>query len=159
MATSTKLLPIFFFFASLQANATCVHGTSSNSVWTPVMITTGNDWTGNYSITNVSNVPVTVKLTLTDMNGNPYVPSVVTYLANFSATNTPIDTAGTVLQAGQLGVIVINDPATARINVGKISWSSDSCLDTALLASYQNQYLRPGVYGPVFTFLNDGKPF
>lgn len=99
-----------------------------------------------------------MKLFLTDVNGNSYLPNSATYDDNFSQTNTPIDTTvGATLTPGQLGEIIIDDPSTIQINVGKIYWYSDHCLENAILATQLNVFSSSGRYsGQRFEF-NQGR--
>lgn len=133
---------------------------ASNGLYIPTSVTSGSSWTMAYDITNVSDVPITVKLQFTNSNGQPYTPYSVSYWENFSGTNTPIDlSAGAVLQPGQLGIILIRDPAPERINVGKMTWFANTCIHEALMVTSWNQYSDSSRYSSGLFYFNGGKPF
>ena len=134
---------------------------SSNSIQTPIMFTQGIYWAGGIYVTNVSDVPIVVKYELTDMNGEPYTPYSVLNNYNFSSSNTPLNLIdGATLQPGEMGRVFIKDDNTEVINVGKITWSADACLDEALMVNFYNQYNIGGkAYDSGWMPLNGGKPF
>lgn len=132
----------------------------SNTIFTPAFYTHGTQWTGYFYVTNVSQEAVTVKLSFTDSIGQAYTPYSLTYNENFHASNTPIDLAnGAILAPGEAGYIAIHDNNTFAINVGKLSWSSDICLEHALMANYLNTYSPSKGIAAGMHPLNGGKPF
>lgn len=130
--------------------------TSSNEISTPAFLSVSS-WQGYFFITNVSDQPVTVKMSLTNVNGGSLTPSTIVYDGNFSGANTPLNANGAVLQPGQLGEVFVDNP-TRHINVGKVSWEADACLSEALMVSMQTNQSGGG-NGTTLTPLNDGKAF
>ena len=142
------------FSTSSFAESYC---SSSNSIMTPPFFTVSN-WFGYFHITNVSDQPITVKMEFTNTNGNAYSPTTIYYAENFSASNTPVNLqAGAVLQPGQMGEINIHDNGVRSINVGKLSWYADSCLDKAVYATLRSHNSSP--LSSNLILLNNGKPF
>lgn len=119
----------------------------------------GNGFTSGYSITNVSNEPVTVKLQLRDPNGIVSGVSADQYKFNFSSTNTPLDVNGATLQPGEQGDIYFLHPRD--LGVAKISWNANAagCINDALFASTISYYSVTGRYGYTVSAVNGGKPF
>lgn len=148
------IITLVVFSAQAQANNYC---SSSNSISTPPFFTVSN-WFGYFHIVNVSDQPVTVKMEFTDTNGNPYGPTTVYYAENFSASNSPINlTQGATLQPGELGEINIHDNGVRSVNVGKITWYAESCLDEALVATLRSHNSSP--LSSNLILLNGGKAF
>jgi hypothetical protein len=115
---------------------------------------------GWFEVTNVSDQPITVKMEFTDMDGVEYTPYSLTYQGHFNASNTPINLSyGATLQPGQLGLIGIKDDATPRVNVGKLSWTADTCISEAVMATMYNQYNHTSEYDSGWFPRHGGKAF
>ena len=133
---------------------------SSNSMRFAAAFTTGNNWYNDFMVTNISDAPVVVKITLTDDNGNAYFPTSMNYQSNFSNGNTPVDLEnGALLLPGELGRMTIRDPSTYYINVGTISWQSNECIYEAIMLRHRNTYSDSGRITVSELSLNDGQPF
>lgn len=135
---------------------------SSGERYTPSFVTNTSAWLGQYIITNVSNETVKVKLEFTDWQGAAYTPTSVTYgtPSNFTATNTPLNLInGGELLPGQLGIVTINDNNNSVVNVGKLSWTSEGCVDKALMVSFRNRFTKSGHQDNNWFYMNDGQPF
>lgn len=166
-----KLLPsllalssTFLFVFPALAETTCGlennEQFSSGGIKTPAFVTSGANWAGVFDITNTSEVPITVRMAFTDVNGLEYTPYSLVYYHNFDATNTPINPEyGATLQPGAMGTIVIKDDNTNRVNVGKLSWSANACINEAVMATMFNQYNHSNRYDSGWVPLNNGKPF
>ena len=77
----------------------------------------------------------------------------------FSENNSPLDGNSAVLLPGEMGRVNVLDPGTGHVNVGKISWHSDSCIYRGLMVRARNRYVDgAGRLGDVF-YLNGGMPF
>ena len=130
-----------------------------NSLIFPSTITSGSTWWGGLYVTNVSDVPVKVTINMTDVNGDGYVPTTVYYFHHFSPLNTPFNTVdGAILQPGQLGLFNIGD-TTDLINIGYVNWSSDSCIENALMVTHYNYNSETYRYDNSKFHLNNGLPF
>ncbi|XOV81302.1 MAG: hypothetical protein ACFHVJ_10210 [Aestuariibacter sp.] len=148
------VLLLGLFSASSLATNYC---SSSNSIRTPPFFTVGN-WFGYFHITNISDQPVTVKMEFTNTSGNPYAPTTIYYAENFSANNTPVNLqSGAVLQPGEMGEINIHDDGVRSVNVGKLSWYAESCLEEALVATLRSHNSSP--LSSNLILLNDGEAF
>lgn len=143
------------------AEQTCYVDTlgSENTIFAPAANTNGN-WSVEYTLTNISSKPVNVKLEFTNINGQNHSPSGVSYFGNFDSTNDPSNLAtGAVLQPGELGRLILNDDTVTMIGPTKISWSADTCLQEALVASFNNQFSTTSRLDRGLVFLNNGKAF
>lgn len=148
--------------ASAAQNCSYENGqwVSGNEIRTPGFVTSGPYWTGWFEITNVSDRPITIRMAFTDVDGNEYTPYSVSYHHHFNASNTPINlTFGGTLQPGQLGLLGIKDDATNRVNIGKLEWSADGCINEAVMATMYNQYNHTSEYDSGWLPLNGGMAF
>jgi hypothetical protein len=156
-----SLAVISAFALSFNSAAVCkLSDKMSNSMITPIVTTSGTGWSSGFNITNISDVPITVKLEFTNVNGGLYTPSSTAYVHNFSSANNPLDlTNGAVLQPGELGQVRVLDPSTIHINVGYLSWESSTCIPYALMTTIANQYNISGKYSVDLFRMNNGMPF
>jgi len=146
------------FSGASQASMYCNENGSSNEILTPMFLT-GGTYSGYLFITNVSEHPVTVKWNLADASGNAFTPTDLLYAAKFSAGNTPVNASGATLQPGEMGEIVVLTGVNGRVNVGKLSWHSTACMQSALMANYLNELTESSRYSATAIPLNAGKAF
>ena len=132
---------------------------SSNWMDIPMLIANGASWSGFFYVTNVSDEVITVKTEFSTPDGVSDLPSVAAYGFSFSGLNTPVSEEGAVLMPGEMGFFRIADVPTQHVNVGKISWYSDSCIYKGIIAKILNERTGSSIYSQGQFYFNNGQAF
>ena len=121
---------------------------------------THDNWFSTVYVSNVSNEPLNIKLSLITESNQPHQVQNFQLYGSFDQSNSPIhNNIGAILKPGFSGRIRIYDNLGTNTLTGKIQWQADTCLNEALVVSIRTTRWEGSSAVSSTAFVNGGNPF
>jgi len=121
---------------------------------------THDDWFSTVYVSNVSNEPLNIKLSLITESNQPHQAQDFQLNGSFDQSNSPIhNNIGAILKPGFSGRIAVYDHLETNTLTGKIQWQADTCLNEAIVVSIRTARWEGSSAVSSTAFVNGGNPF